>query len=326
MQQMNQMMNRRDPYCLGGGTQCDDLRNAILLIDKPRGKTSYETVSEVRRLTGAARTGHAGTLDRFASGLLVACSGQATKLARYLLEDDKVYCGAVKLGVSTDTDDGEGAVIEERPVDGITREGVIACAEKFTGELMQLPPRYSALKINGRRASDRARDGENVELSPRRVMVYHFDVFDIDPDNARFFFRLRCSKGTYVRSLARDMGRELGTGAYLESLRRTGAGLFSIDDAATLEELESHVSGCGLEKRFMIQPADALSNYGRIAVKNSARERVLHGAGFPAGDALKIDDKGGKIFIILDESENIIAIADVDIQKWHIKYLNVFNS
>jgi tRNA pseudouridine55 synthase len=325
MQQMNQMMNRREGHC-AGGAQCGDLRNAILLIDKPMGKTSYETVSEIQRLTGAARTGHAGTLDRFASGLLVACSGQATKLARYLLEDDKAYCGAVKLGVSTDTDDGEGAVIEERPVGGITREAVIACAEKYTGELMQLPPRYSALKINGRRASDRARDGENVELSPRRVAVYHFDVFDIDLENARFLFRLRCSKGTYVRSLARDMGRELGTGAYLESLRRTGAGIFSADDAATLEELSSYVNGCGLEKRFMIRPVDALRNYGMIVVKNGARERVLHGAGFLAGDALKTDDKGGKIFIILDESENLIAIADVDIQKWHIKYLNVFNS
>jgi len=322
---MNQMTNRRDCYCVKGA-HCGDLRNAILLIDKPKGKTSFETVSEIRRLTGAARTGHAGTLDRFASGLLVACNGQATKLARYLLEDDKGYCGAVKLGVSTDTDDREGAIIEERPVNAITREAVIVCAEKFTGELMQFPPRYSALKIKGRRASDRARDGEHVELAPRKVMVYHFDVFDIDIENARFYFRIRCSKGTYVRSLARDMGSMMGTGAYLESLRRTGAGLFSIDDAATMEELESYVRGGSIEKRFIMQPADALSNYGMIAVNNSARERILHGAGFNAGDTLKIDDKGGKIFIILDESENIIAIADVDIQKWHIKYLNVFNS
>jgi tRNA pseudouridine55 synthase len=325
MQQMNQMMNRQDCCCFEGA-HCGDLRNAILLIDKPGGKTSYETVSEIRRLTGAAKTGHAGTLDRFASGLLVACNGQATKLARYLLEDDKCYCGAVKLGVSTETDDGEGAIIEERPVNAITREAVIACAEKFMGELMQLPPRYSALKINGRRASDRARDGEKVELSPRKVVVYHFDVFDIDLENARFFFRIRCSKGTYVRSLARDMGSMLGTGAYLESLRRTGAGLFSIDDAATMEELETYVHGGRVEKRFIMQPVDALRNYGMIAVNNNAREKVLHGACFTAGDALKIDDKGGKIFIILDESENLIAIADVDIQKWHIKYLNVFNS
>jgi tRNA pseudouridine55 synthase len=302
------------------------MRNAVLLIDKPVEKTSYETVSEIRRLTGSIKIGHAGTLDRFASGLLVACCGQATKLARYLLDDDKAYSGSVKLGMSTDTDDGEGAVIEERPVAGITREAVIACAEKFTGELMQFPPRYSALKINGRRASDRARDGEDVELSPRRVKVYHFEVYDVDMDDARFCFRLRCSKGTYVRSLARDMGRELGTGAYLESLRRTGAGIFSVDDAATLEELSSYVNGGVLGKRFMLRPADALRNYGMIAVNTGARERVLHGAGFLAGDALKIDDKGGKIFIILDEGENLIAIADVDIGKWHIKYLNVFNS
>lgn len=322
---MNRPMSRRRRRA-AGSAPVSALADAILLVDKPEGKTSYETVSAVCRLTGATRTGHAGTLDRFASGLLVACNGRSTRLARYLLEEDKTYTGTVKLGVSTDTDDREGAVTDVRPVTGITLESVQHAAREFTGELMQTPPRYSALKINGRRASDRVRSGEEVVLSPRRVTVYDFEICGMDPDGVRFSFRVRCSKGTYVRSLARDMGAMLGTGAHLERLRRTGAGRFSIEDAVTLDELAEHVreGGQRVSRRFIVTPRDALGDYGRITVTGDARDRILNGAGFSRESALKIVDNGGKIFIIMDETENLIAIADVDIQKWLIKYLNVF--
>jgi tRNA pseudouridine55 synthase len=303
-----------------------DLRDAILLVDKPVGLTSYETVSRVRRITGAARAGHSGTLDRFASGLLVVCCGQSTKLARYLLLDEKRYIGTVKLGVITDTDDREGSVLEERDAGSVTREDILRCSRNFTGELSQVPPRYSALKIRGRRASDRVRGGENVELAPRKVTVYGLDVLDVDLAGARFTMSVRCSKGTYIRSIARDMGSELGTGAYLDALRRTGAGLFSIDDAVTLQELESCAGGHPVHGRFILRQQEALRNYGRIVVSDGVRGRILNGAGFERESALKIDDNGGKTFIILDESENLIAIADMDIGKWQIKYLNVFNT
>ncbi|OHD66059.1 MAG: tRNA pseudouridine(55) synthase TruB [Spirochaetes bacterium RBG_13_51_14] len=301
-----------------------DLRNAVLLIDKHEGTTSYETVREIRRVTGARKAGHSGTLDRFASGLLIVCTGQATKVARFLLEDDKTYVGAVKLGTSTETDDREGAVIDERPVGPVTRADIVSCARKFTGDLLQLPPRYSALKINGRRASDRARNGESVNIAARWVRIYDFEVRAVDLDHARFFFRVRCSKGTYVRSLARDMGRELGTGAHLERLRRTDAGLFSIGDAVTVPELSAYVAAGTTDKRFALTPAEALRNYGRILVSDGARRRILNGAVFPYEEVLEIEDNGGKKFIIIDENENLIAIADVDIGQWQIKYLNVF--
>ena len=325
-QPTNLPMSRRSRRA-AGDAPVTGLEDAILLIDKPEGRTSYETVSAIRRLTGAARTGHAGTLDRFASGLLVACNGRSTRLARYLLEDDKTYTGTVKLGVSTDTDDREGAVTGERPVSGITRDAVQECARAFTGEIMQIPPRYSALKINGRRASDRVRNGEEVALSPRKVTVFDFLISDIDVEGVRFSFHVHCSKGTYVRSLARDMGAMLGTGAHLERLRRTGAGRFSIEDAVTLEELGEFVRDGGEagDRGFIIQPVDALRDYGRIIVNGDARKRILHGTDFTREGAVKIVDKKGKIFIIMDETENLIAIADVDIQKWLIKYLNVFN-
>ena len=309
-----------------GVSPSGDALNAVLLIDKPEGKTSNETIREVGRITGAGKIGHAGTLDRFASGLLVVCTGTATKLARYLLEDDKSYEGSVKLGVSTETDDSEGAVIDERPAAGVTGAEILDCARRFTGVQLQRPPRYSALKIRGRRASDRARSGEQVDIPERTITVYELVVGTIDSDGGRFAFRARCSKGTYIRSLARDMGRELGTGAHLERLRRTAAGRFHIRDAVTIEELAESMAGRTAEKRFLLTPIEALEGCGRIIVRDAARKRILNGAPFPVEETLEIRDNGGKLFIILDESENLIAIADMDIQKWHIKYLNVFNS
>jgi tRNA pseudouridine55 synthase len=318
--------SRNSGFPFPGKTPSGDALNAVLLIDKPEGKTSNETIRNVERIIGAAKIGHAGTLDRFASGLLVVCTGAATKLARFLLEDDKSYSGTVRLGVSTETDDGEGAVIDERPVSGVTGADIIACARKFTGAQLQKPPLYSALKIQGRRASDRARSGEQVDIPERAITVHEFDIDDVDTAGGRFTFRARCSKGTYIRSLARDMGRELGTGAHLERLRRTAAGRFTIEDAVTLEELERHMAGSPSGKRFMLTPVEALEDHGRIIVRETARKRILNGASFPAEEAREIRDRGGKLFIILDESENLIAIADVDIGKWQIRYLNVFNA
>jgi tRNA pseudouridine55 synthase len=314
------MMTHEGP----GGMRQADPRNAILLIDKPEGTTSFEVVREVRRTAGAARAGHTGTLDRFASGLLIVCTGQATKLARFLLEDDKSYAGTVRLGISTDTDERDGAVVEERPVTGITREAILSKARILTGEIMQVPPTYSALKVGGRRASDRARDGETVSLGERRVFIHDFVIGDIDCAGGSFSFTARCSKGTYIRSLARDMGRLLGTGAHLERLRRTGAGVFRVEDAVTPGMLAKSLRA---ENRpCILKPADALKEYGRVMVDSSGRRRVMSGAEFSEEEALSIDDRDGKTFIILDREENCIAIAAMDLKHWHIKYLSVFNT
>ena len=220
--------SRNSGFTRPGVSPAEDVLNAVLLIDKPEGKTSNETIREVERITGAAKIGHAGTLDRFASGLLVVCTGPATKLARYLLEDDKSYAGTVKLGVSTETDDSEGAVIEERAdrrrdrrSDSGTAPGSSrACS---SSSRRATPPSRSrgGARRTGRGTASRWRS----RSAPSRC--YEFAIGDIDPDGGRFTFRARCSKGTYIRSLARDMGRELGTGAHLERLRRTAAGRFT---------------------------------------------------------------------------------------------------
>ena len=318
------MRNRTtDPSRLPGGLEA--ARDGVVLVDKPEGMTSHDTVSEARRIIGAAKAGHSGTLDRFASGLLVLCTGRYTRLTRFLLEDDKVYTGTVRLGVTTDTDDREGAVTGERPAGSVRTEDIVSCAVRLTGEIMQMPPRYSALKIRGRRASDRVRRGEEVILEERRVVVHEFEVGDHDPESARFAFRVRCSKGTYVRSLARDLGEMLGTGAHLESLRRIASGPFRVEDAATLELLRGRAEGHPGDTRFIVPPAEALGECGRITVDGASRGLVLNGSAFPPGGALRVEDRGGKRFIILDESENLIAIADMDIRKWQLRYINVFN-
>ena len=302
------------------------LLDAVILVDKPENMTSFDVVRRVQRIAGTARVGHAGTLDRFASGLLVLCTGTATKLARFLIEDDKIYTGTVKLGASTDTDDREGAVTGTRPTDGVTERDILDSSRKFVGPIIQVPPTYSALKVRGRRASDRARSGESVTLAGRTVTVYEFDITGVDTDNARFDFRVRCSKGTYIRSIARDMGTDLGTGAYLEELRRTGSGFFSIDDAVSLAELDEFAREGRSGKRFLRSPVEALGHCGRITVRENAVKRVFNGAPFDRESVSTIEDKGGKVFIIIDEKENLIAIADVDIKNWQIAYLNVFNS
>jgi tRNA pseudouridine55 synthase len=304
------------------------LQNAVLLINKPEGLTSFETVARVRKLIQIKKIGHSGTLDKFASGLLVICTGWATKLTRFFLESNKEYIAVVQLGITTDTGDGEGEIIEKKSFEGITAEDFSAAAGHFKGEQMQLPPRYSALKVKGSRASDLARNGELVELERRRIFIYAIEGLESDPGSGRFTIKVRCSKGTYIRSLARDIGEKLGTGAYLAELVRTQSGNFSLEQAVTLEELEQYLAGMETEKNFTLEPAEALRDFNRITVQSEAVPRIFNGAWFQIEETTDIEyrDEEKKRFLIMDTEKNLIAIADVDIDKWHITYLNVFNN
>jgi len=304
------------------------LQNAVLLIHKPEGLTSFETVARVRKLIQIKKVGHSGTLDKFASGLLILCTGWATKLTRFFLESNKEYIAVVQLGITTDTGDGEGEIIEKKSFEGITAEDFSAAAGHFKGEQMQLPPRYSALKVKGSRASDRARNGELVELERRRIFIYAIESLESDPGLGRFTIKVRCSKGTYIRSLARDIGERLGTGAYLAGLVRTQSGIFPLEQAVTLEELEQYLTGMEIEKNFILEPAEALRDFNRITVGSEVVPRIFNGAWFQIEETTDIEyrDEEKKRFLILDMEKNLIAIADVDIDKWHITYLNVFNN
>lgn len=211
--------------------------HGIVLLDKRLGVSSNKALQEVRRLFNANKAGHTGSLDPLATGLLPLCFGEATKVSGLMLDDNKRYQVQVQLGVVTDTGDAEGSVIETKPVPELTVDEVRACLERFVGEIDQVPPMYSALKVNGKKLYELARDGKTVERKARRITIFELKLLDFAKD--RLTLDVACSKGTYIRSLAEDIGNALGCGGTVKSLRRTEAGQFSIDNAFTIEHLTS---------------------------------------------------------------------------------------
>ena len=216
-------------------------RGGLVVVDKPTGMTSHDVVARVRRFAGTRRVGHAGTLDPMATGVLIVGVGRATRLLGHLSLHDKDYLATARLGQSTDTDDAEGRLIEVRRSSGIAREAIARAARALVGDIEQRPPGVSAIKVEGKRAYARVRAGEDVVLAPRRVHVERFEILGVRPhdDVIDVDFEVRCSSGTYVRALARDLGASLGVGGHLTALRRTRVGGFDLTRARPLEALES---------------------------------------------------------------------------------------
>ncbi len=214
----------------------------ILLLDKPAGIGSNDALQKAKGLFQARKAGHTGSLDRGASGLLPLCFGEATKFSSFLLDADKMYVATVRLGIATTTGDVAGEVLERQPVPGLNEAQLAEVLKRFTGKIEQVPPMYSALKHNGRRLYDLAYQGIEVERQPRPVTIHELVLTGLNGE--RFDVSIKCSKGTYVRTLAEDIGRELGCGAHVESLRRTGVGPFRLREAVALAELEE-ISGAG---------------------------------------------------------------------------------
>ncbi len=213
--------------------------DGIVVVDKPAGLTSHTVVARIRRLAGTRKVGHAGTLDPMATGVLVVGLNRATRLLGHLQLADKSYDATVLLGASTTTDDAEGEVVSTAPVDGITAEAIEAAVVGFRGEISQVPSKVSAIKVDGRRAYERVRAGEEVALKARSVTVSRYDVIDVrpGPSGIQVDISVDCSSGTYIRALARDLGTELGVGGHLTALRRTRVGSFDLSAAHTLESL-----------------------------------------------------------------------------------------
>ncbi len=202
----------------------------VVLVDKPVGPTSFRMVQQVRRAMGIKKVGHAGTLDPFASGLLVICvSRPATRIISQLMEGEKEYLGVLRLGLETDTQDSEGEIVERHPVPELDRAKIEACLEQFRGPQLQQPPQYSALKHKGKPLYYYARKGIAVEKEPRQITIFSLEFVEYSEECLHI--RVVCSKGTYVRTLATDIGRALGCGAYLQELRRTRSGPFHVKDA-----------------------------------------------------------------------------------------------
>lgn len=246
--------------------------DGAVLLDKPAGLSSNAALQRVKRLLGARKAGHAGTLDPLASGLLPLLFGEATKLAGVLLDADKEYVATVKLGESTATGDAEGEILERKDV-AVADEQVRNALGRFRGAIEQVPPMYSALKRGGVPLYRLARRGESVERAPRRVVIS-----ELEPIHFEFPFlelRIRCSKGTYIRTLAEDLGVALGTCAHLAALRRTGAGRFSVGDAVTLEALEAMTEAGRLGR--LIPLAGLLQELPRTELDAAAEARFRNG-------------------------------------------------
>jgi tRNA pseudouridine55 synthase len=243
-------------------------------VDKPEGPTSHDVVSVARRALGVRRVGHTGTLDPFASGLLLLCVGRATRLAQFLTDLDKTYEATARLGATTDTDDRQGAVRAAtdswRDVTGSALEDAV---DGLRGEGLQTPPQFSAKKVRGEAAHRRARRGEVTVLQPRPVTVHELEVLEYVGPDVRF--RVRCSSGTYVRSLARDLGESLGVGAHLVGLRRTRIGTLDVRRALGLDELKDRAA------EAWIEPLDALSHLPRLDLDPAATREIAHGRPLP---------------------------------------------
>jgi tRNA pseudouridine55 synthase len=212
----------------------------LVVVDKPGGMTSHDVVSRVRRLAGTRKVGHAGTLDPMATGVLVVAIDRATRLLGHLALTDKRYDATIRLGASTTTDDAEGEVLETRSTTGLTEAAVRAALAGFVGEIDQVPSSVSAVKVAGKRAYERVREGEQVELPPRRVTVHALDVTTVELPDVRV--SVHCTSGTYIRAIARDAGAALGVGGHHTALRRTAVGPFTLDHARTLEQLAEDFS------------------------------------------------------------------------------------
>jgi len=215
--------------------------NGLLLVDKPQGLTSHDVVARVRRILRERRVGHAGTLDPMATGLLVIAVGASTRLLRFAQDEDKIYTGRVQLGTATDSLDADGAVTAEASVPTISQADADAAAARFLGDIDQVPPMVSAIKVGGRRLHELAREGIEVERAPRRISIHSFTLTSTD-DPTIWEFRVVCSVGTYVRVLLAEWASALGTLGHLVALRRESSGGHSVDDALTIEDLETAVA------------------------------------------------------------------------------------
>ena len=284
------------------------MNGGVLVVDKPAGPTSFEVVKRVRRALGADKAGHAGTLDPAATGVLAVCVDDAVKLQQWLADGDKAYEATVAFGAATRTEDAEGEVVARGDPSGITADAIRAALPRFTGEIAQLPPMYSAVRVAGRRLYEAARAGEDVERAPRRVVVHAFDLLGVEPPSPEGLVRarlaVRCGKGTYVRTLATDLGGVLGVPAHLAALRRTEASGVALAGAIPLEEAEAlgRTDRAALRAR-LVPPADALGFLSALTI-DAAEARAL-----AQGKVLPREPPPGDLVRALGPDGSLVALC-----------------
>lgn len=287
--------------------QLKDFVTGALVIDKPVGMTSHDVVKVIRHGTGIRRAGHTGTLDPRASGVLVVLIGPAVRLSEFLSASDKRYQAILRFGVATDTYDTEGKQVgETKSVDHISEEDFQNLLGEYEGKIAQVPPAYSALKVNGKKAYELARKGEDVELEARMIDVYNLELLEWAPPEA--VIDVFASSGTYVRSLANDLGADLGVGAHLAGLRRTKNGQFTLRDAVRLQDLKESFE-VGDWYRFLIPAAETLSDWLTVELNPDDIDKIKHGHRIPAepgseGWARGLSEQGDLIALLQSSEDN----------------------
>ena len=274
--------------------------DGIVLIDKPQGPTSHDVVARTRRIFGTRKVGHAGTLDPMATGMLVLGIGRGTRLLGYLTATDKEYVATIRLGIATDTDDAQGESLKQVSAEQITDTQILETIRDYRGHIWQRPSNVSAIKIDGKRAYARVRDGEEIEIPQRQVMVHDLEILSIEHIDLEHLIdvkvRVVCSAGTYIRALARDIGEQLGVGGHLTSLRRTRSGVFS--EMVALAQLE--------ENPQFIPLADAVrAAFSELVIPDSEIVRARHGVKIPA----PIDADSG-ISAVFTEGGEVISLCE----------------
>ncbi len=285
--------------------------SGVLVIDKPIGMTSHDVVQIIRKGTNIRRAGHTGTLDPRASGVLVVLVGPSVRLSEYVSASDKRYQAVVQLGTTTDTYDADGRVLNITAVD-ISEKQFNDVLQSFVGEIEQVPPPYSAVKVKGKKAYEMARQGEEVNLEPRMINVYNLELLEWAPPEA--VIDVYCSSGTYVRSLAHDLGEKLGCGAHLIGLRRTKSGRFTLRDAVPLRKLREAFEN-GSWEEFLIPAAEALSDWPAINLTPEELIIVRHGRRIPADPTL------GNMARAISEDGELIGLLELDAEtnEWQPK-------
>lgn len=284
----------------------NNLVSGVLVVDKPVGLTSHDVVQIIRRGTGIRRVGHTGTLDPRASGVLVVLIGPAVRLSEFVSAEDKRYQATIRLGSSTDTYDSEGTPSAEVDVD-VSRERFDELLLSYVGEIEQIPPAYSAIKVQGKKAYEMARRGEEVKLEPRIINVHSLEILEWELPEV--VVDVHCSSGTYVRSLAHDIGEELGVGGHLAGLRRTKSGHFTLRDSVSLRQLRDEFEA-GTWAQHLIPAAEALGNWPAVTLDEDMLKKVRNGNRIPAEAGVSGQARA------LSEEGDLVAIIEVDGDEW----------
>lgn len=281
--------------------------NGVVVVNKPQNWTSHDCVAVVRRVIGVKRVGHTGTLDPMATGVLPVCVGTAARINEYLDYDTKTYDCVMKLGIITDTLDIWGEVLEERQVPDMDEAVIAETIMGFTGEISQIPPKYSALKVAGKKLYEYARAGQEVEIKPRKINIKHISVNNIDLENKEISFTVECSKGTYIRSLCADIGEKLGCGACMSGLVRTKTGVFTLDDTVDIEAVKKMSREELVSKLF---PTDyPLVQFGRVELSANRAKDFVNGKKIPKRDLAIVRESSRDDFYNVYFNDTFLGVA-----------------